>query len=195
MTDFFEEYEFPRSVPLEVEQVLRQATQLYSPAEVDAEVDRLAVRLTVALQHRNPVLINVAHGGTVLFGMLLRRLVFPLQTGFVHVSRYRDATSGGELDWHARSYPELKDRCVVLIDDILDEGRTLAAVNEAFAVEEPEEILNVVLVNRTGLERAIEADLKAFDIAPGFLIGCGMDFKGYGRNLPGLYVLSEEGSA
>ena len=101
---------------------------LYTAEEVTAAIDRLAVRLAVALADEEPLLLCVLNGGLPFTGALMQRLHFPLTLSYVHVGRYGDATSGGALTWHAKPQADLKDRHVLLVDDILDEGVTLAAL-------------------------------------------------------------------
>ena len=192
MIEALADYEFPQSVPFAVRRAMAGAEELMSAAEVERAVDQLAVRLTAELQQSDPVLLSVLHGGGVITGMLSRRLIFPLQLGYVHVSRYRDATSGGELEWHASATPDLTGRTVLLVDDILDEGATLAALYRWAQGEGAARVLTAVLVRRERRQQAIQTDFAAIATGPGFIIGSGMDFQGYGRNLPGLYVLQEE---
>lgn len=170
------------------------AREVYSAAEIDHAVDRMAVRITVAMQDMNPVLIAVMHGGLVCAGMLMRRLAFPLQQGYVHVGRYGDATRGGELSWRAQDCPPLEGRHVLLADDILDQGQTLAELLRWTREQGAASVRACVLVDKQIAETSArpEVDFVALEAPDEFLVGCGMDFKGYGRNLPGLYALQED---
>ncbi len=184
---------FDESVPLEVRRRLSQARLVYDYDTVARAVDQLAVRMTVAMQDANPVLICLLHGGLVFMGMLMQRLVFPLQQGYIHVGRYGDNTSGGELTWHARHHPELAGRRVVIVDDILDKGETLARVIEALQALQPASIETVVLVDKeledAAAAKPVQADFVGIRSEDAFLVGCGMDYQGYGRNLAGIYAI------
>lgn len=186
-------FEYPQSVPQEVRQRFSAMQQVFSPEEVQRAIDQLAVRLTVALQDRNPVFITVLHGGLVFAGQVLNRAIFPCRTGYVHVTRYGAGTQGGELTWHAQSHPDLQGETVVFLDDILDQGKTLTALNAWAEQHGAADVRNAVLVNRLHVPQSVQADFAALETGPGFLVGSGMDLAGYGRNLPGIYQLSDEG--
>lgn len=185
---------FSSTVPLSVQRAYSRAQLEVSATQVDAAVDQIAVRITVALQDQNPVLLTVLQGGLVFSGMLMRRLVFPLEQGYVHVGRYGQQTSGQALNWHGHQHPELAGRCVLIVDDILDEGITLNALL-AWAREEGAADVRVAVLVEKQVPRQTTIDATryvALECSDRFLIGCGMDFQGYGRNLPGIYAIDGE---
>ncbi len=186
------QYADVEGVPGDIRARLRSAETLYSAEEVEFAVDQLAVRLTVALQDRNPVLVPVLHGGLVFAGMLLRRLVFPLRQAYVHVGRYTD-TQGGELSRYHHGGPDLKGETVVVVDDILDEGVTLTHLVDWALDEGASEVVTVVLLTKNNPRRpgGLQADHSALFCPDRFVVGCGLDIDGYGRNLPGLFALGE----
>jgi hypoxanthine phosphoribosyltransferase len=179
------------SVPLEVSRGFARADELVAESEVLAAVDRLAVRLTVDLQDANPVVLAVLHGGLYFTGMLLQRLVFPLQQGYVHVARYGLETTGGELEWHGHAHPPLAGRHVVLVDDILDRGTTLKALETWALREGAAQVDNAVLVRKRVDRQETEAAYCAIECEDRYLFGCGMDYMEYGRNLPSVYALTQ----
>ncbi len=165
---------------------------------VDAEtvsraVDQTAVRISLALKDANPLLLCVMHGGLPYCGRLLDRLHFPLELGYVHVARYRDSTAGGALDWIASPVQNVTGRQVLIVDDVLDQGDTLAAVCEWAAAAGAARVWSTVL-NRKDVpgNRAVEVDFAALQCPDRYLIGCGMDYKGYWRNLPDIRALPED---
>ncbi len=177
------------TAPPRIERALETAECLYSAAEVVAAIDRLAVRLTVDLAEENPLLLCVLNGALPFTGALMQRLQFPLTLSYVHVGRYGDATAGGELSWHARPQAPLAGRHVVLVDDILDEGVTLAAL-KAWSLEQGAiAVSTVVLLEKGDGGRATFAALPCPDR---YVFGWGMDFEGYWRNLPAIYALNAE---
>ncbi len=168
----------------------RRAELLVSADEVRVAVDRVSVRLSLRLQEANPVLLAVMNGALPFAGMLLPRLNFPLEVGYLHVGRYRDATRGGELVWHARPTGDLDGRTVVLVDDVLDQGTTLAALLDWARAAGAAEVLSVVLVDKqVATARPVRADFVALQCPDRYLFGCGMDFQGYWRNLPDIHAL------
>lgn len=186
-----EDFDYPTSVPEEVRRAFAGLTERFSPPEVDRAITQMAVRMTVALQDKNPVFVTVLHGGSVLTGALQRLLVFPSQFGYVHVSRYGEETEGGEVVWKGFDVPDFKHRTVVFVDDILDQGVTLSALASWATEQGAENVQSAVLVRRENTEVAVQADYRGLETGPGFLVGSGMDFSGYGRNLPGIYVLDD----
>ena len=161
---------------------------LFSAAQVTAAIDRLAVRLTVSLAEENPLLICVLNGGLPFTGALMQRLQFPLTLSYVHVGRYGNATTGGTLDWRARPQESLEGRHVVLVDDILDEGVTLAALERWCREEGAAAVSTAVLLEKAPSGRA---DFAALACPDRYVFGWGMDFEGYWRNLPAIYALDE----
>ena len=185
-----EPHAFPESVPYSVRRALRDKIEVCSPEQVEFHVDQMAVRITVALQDRDPVFLVVQHGGVVLAGMLARRLGFPCQWGYVHASRYGDRLEPGELRWLGADTPNLQDKVVVFIDDIADRGKTLASLSSWAEEQGATTVQQAVLVHRVQ-HCEIEPDYVGLDVADGFLLGCGMDVHGYGRNLAGIYKLAD----
>ena len=115
----------------EIEQVFAEAELLYSADEVDAAINKMAREISQALKDKNPVVLCLMIGAVIPVGKLLPKLQFPLQLEYVHASRYRGETSGGDIDWIKRPALDLQGRVVLIIDDILDEGITLAAIIDA----------------------------------------------------------------
>ena len=180
--------------PPEVLEARRSAVELVSAAEVARAIDQVAVRMTVALADQNPLLLCVLEGGLPFTGRSLERLDFPLQAGHVNVGRYGDELEGQRLRWHAKPDLPLAGRHVVFVDDILDQGVTLAELSRWAAQQGAERTSVAVLVDKriAGAEaRPIQADFVALTCPDRFLIGCGMDFKGYWRNLPAIYALAD----
>ncbi len=174
--------------PERLERVRQSAERVYTAAEVTAAIDRLAVRLTVALAEENPLLLCVLNGGLPFTAALMQRMQIPLTLSYVHVGRYHGATRGGELTWHARPQADLEGRHVLLVDDILDEGLTLAAL-EAWCLEQgARAVTSTVLLEKGAGSREIFAALPCPDR---YVFGWGMDFEGYWRNLPEIYALDE----
>ena len=186
-----ENFDYPSSVPDKVRHAFAYLTERFTPDEVDRAITQMAVRMTVALQDKNPVFVTVLHGGSVLAGALQRSLVFPCQFGYVHVSRYGGETEGGEVVWKGFDVPDFEHRTVVFVDDILDRGVTLLALANWATKQGAQNVQSAVLVSRENTKVAVQADYCGLETGPGFLVGSGMDFSGYGRNLPGIYVLDD----
>jgi len=176
----------------EMEQVMAEAECIFTPAEVTAALQRMAGEITDRLSGSTPLVLCVMHGGLITTGRLLPLLGFPLESGYLHATRYGHETCGGHLDWKVRPTEELRGRSVLLVDDILDEGRTLGAIIDYCEKEGAKEVLTAVLVDKHH-ERKLHPEMRAgFTglVSPDrFLFGCGMDYKGYWRNAPGIYAV------
>jgi hypoxanthine phosphoribosyltransferase len=176
----------------EVRRAMAEADCLASTEVVDAAYDRLAVAITDRLKQANPLVYTVMNGGLIIAGQLIPRLNFPLETAYLHATRYGHALNGTYLDWRVRPTQDLAGRTVLVMDDILDEGHTLKAICQYFREEGVAEVLTAVLVHKLHERKAepgMRADFSGLDIEDRFLFGCGMDYKGYWRNAPGIYAL------
>jgi hypoxanthine phosphoribosyltransferase len=177
----------------EIRDVYARADLIYSKAEINAAYDNMAAAISERLRDSNPVVIAVMVGGMIPAGQLLPRLDFPLQMDYLHATRYRGATHGGELQWLVRPSSSLRDKVVLLIDDILDEGVTLAEICKACREEGAREVYIAVLLDkRAKRKNGLQADFVGYEIADRYVFGCGMDYKGYLRNVPGIYAIPDE---
>ena len=130
-------------------------------------------------------------GGAVVFaGNLLPRLAFPLEFDFLHVTRYDDSTRGGQLQWRVSPDAKLPGRCVLVLDDVLDEGITLAAIAVHLLEQGAAACYTAVLVDKDlGRPKPISADFVGLTLPNRYLFGFGMDVEGAWRNLPAIYAL------
>ena len=176
----------------QIRDVYANADVLYTKEQVDAAYDRLASAITAKLGDSNPLVICVMVGGMIPAGQLLPRLDFPLQIDYLHATRYRGKMQGGELHWIVRPALPMKDRVVLLIDDIFDEGITLTAIRQACEEAGAREIYTAVLLNKIHERKTdLKVDFAGLEIVDRYVFGCGMDYKGYLRNAPGIYAVKE----
>jgi len=169
------------------------ADRLYSMADIEAAMDRMGSDISDRLRHRNPLILVVMTGGMFPAGMLLSRLDFPLQVDYIHLTRYGDKTSGGEIEWVRQPPPAIAGRTVLIVDDLLDQGETLQAATDRCREKGAAEVLTAVLLvkaipHRPGLEATDFFGLNAPDR---YVFGAGMDYKKYWRNSPGIFAVKE----
>ena len=169
----------------------REAGELVVAAEeVQRAIDQVAVRLTVALESADPLVLCLLNGGLPFTAELLKRFSFPLELSYLHATRYGQRTSGSELDWLARPPVGIAGRHVLLVDDIFDAGQTLMQVVAWLRREGADEVTTAVLVDKeVSRSEAFSVDYAALRCPDRFLFGCGMDFRGYWRNLTAIYAL------
>ncbi len=180
-----------KSLAEEANAVLAAAELLYRPAEIDQALERMAAAIDRELAGRNPVVLCAMLGGLIPTGLLLPRLAFPLEVGYVHVTRYRGQTSGGTLCWLKRPDARIRGRAALIVDDVLDEGMTLHALVEACREAGAHSVHTAVLVVKAvrRVAGAPEADFVGLHADDRYLFGYGMDYKNYLRNAAGIYAL------
>jgi hypoxanthine phosphoribosyltransferase len=173
--------------------VLRQAEVLCSAQTVTAALERLAEAITARLRDCNPLLLAVMNGGMIPTVWLLGRLDFPLQIGYVHATRYRGTTQGGELHWLAPPRLPVEDRVVLVIDDIFDEGVTLKAIVEQLRQAGARTVYSAVLADKQHDRKVPDftVDFVGLTVVDRYVFGCGMDYHEYWRNLPAIYAIRE----
>ncbi len=174
----------------EARKAYREAECLFTRAEVEAAIQTMATGIEARLADSNPLVLCVMTGALIPAGHLLTHLDFPLELDYVHATRYGDRTRGGELEWMVHpSYP-LEGRTVLVVDDILDEGLTLAAILETCRESGAREVLSAVLVEKLhDRKNGLEADFVGLQVPDRYVFGYGMDYKGYLRNAPGIYAI------
>ncbi len=176
----------------DMNRVFEEADCLATEHQVEQAIDTMAQKITGQLADHTPLVLCTMNGGLILTGKLLPKLVFPLQCDFIHATRYRHETSGGALQWRVNPEIDMKGRHVLVVDDILDEGATLAAILQHCREAGAEAVYSAVLINKLHdrkFDKALEADFCGMDIEDRFLFGYGMDYKGYWRNAPGIYAV------
>lgn len=172
--------------------LLVSADLICAAPEVDAAVERVARELTAAVGESYPLLLSVMGGAVVFTGNLLPRLAFPLDFDYLHVTRYGDETSGGVLRWISEPRTPLVGRTVVVLDDILDEGITLAAIREHILSKGATRCLTAVFSEKmTGRAKPLRADFTGLELPDRYVFGYGMDVRGAWRNLPAIYALKD----
>lgn len=175
-----------------IKQVYAEADLLHSESEVEQAIDEMANAITADWADANPVVFSIMNGGLVIGGKLLTKLTFPLEAGYMHASRYRNTTSGHELEWKVKPFIDFKDRPVLIVDDILDEGHTLAAIIEFCKEQGASEVRIAVLVDKQHDRKAskdLKADYIGIEIEDRYIFGYGMDYHGYWRNAPGIFAV------
>ncbi len=176
-------------------QLLARARVIHDPAAVAHALDVQAVAIARQLADADPLVLAVMSGGMWPTVELGRRFGFPHQVDYLHATRYRGGRRGGELDWRVSPRLALEGRTVLVIDDILDEGHTLAAVQVACHRAGARSVATAVLALKRHDRRApgVAVDFHALEVPDEYVFGCGMDVDEYWRNLPAIYAVATEG--
>lgn len=180
------------TTPTDARAMLANADLLFSAEQVNAAITRVAAEVTTRLADKDPLVLCVMTGGVVFCGQLLPQLPFPLDFDYLHATRYSQDNAGGALSWRAAPWKSVKGRTVLVVDDILDAGATLAAVRERLVQMGAIEVLTAVLADKAhGRSKPITADFVGLTVPDRFVFGCGMDAHGVWRNLPAIYALQD----
>ena len=171
--------------------LLEQSSIIHPNTAVVTAITKMAAEITQLLKAESPVVICVMGGGVVFSGQLLTQLNFPLELDYVHASRYQNNTVGKALVWKALPKVDLHGRTVLLLDDILDEGITLKAIQEKCFELGATKVMTAVLVEKKlDHQKPINADFVGLEVPNEYVFGYGMDVYGWWRNLPAIYALS-----
>lgn len=173
------------------QEILPRTETLVSESEVAACYDRMAAAITTDLGDCDPVIMCVMLGALHATAELTRRLAFPFELDYLHATRYQGETSGGDLIWKVSPSLSLEGRHVLVVDDILDEGHTLASIERCLLMQQPASLRTAVLVQKQHDRRDpdIRADYVGVELEDRYLIGCGMDYRNYYRQLPYIAAL------
>ena len=168
------------------------AELLYSEAEVEAALDTMAATINQQLANTNPLVLCVLNGGIITAGKLLTRLTMPLTIDSINASRYQNQTSGGTIEWLLKPKQALQNRIVLIIDDVLDEGITLAAIKAYCYEQGASKVVSAVLIEKLlAHDKPSYADFIGLTVPNRYIFGYGMDYKGYLRNAPGIFACNE----
>jgi hypoxanthine phosphoribosyltransferase len=175
----------------ELERVLQTAVLLHDAAAVHLALDRMADAISAELADTHPVVLCVLTGGIIPTGHLLTRITFPLEIDYLHATRYRGSTEGEQVQWVCRPGTRLEGRTVLIVDDILDEGHTLADILTFCRNAGAAQVYSAVLAEKQHARRAdaITADFTGLHVEDRYVFGFGMDYKGHFRNLDGIYAV------
>ena len=172
--------------------ILQQAELLYPAEQVQASLRKVARQINAALADMHPLVLSVMGGAVVFTGQLLPLLEFPLDFDYVHVSRYGDAMHGGKMRWKVEPCENVRGRVVLALDDILDEGHTLAALRQRVLELGASKFYSAVFADKQhGRDKPIHADFVGVELPDRFVFGYGMDIEGAWRNLPTIYAIRE----
>ncbi|OQW87981.1 MAG: hypoxanthine-guanine phosphoribosyltransferase [Thiotrichaceae bacterium IS1] len=175
-----------------IQSVLAKADLLYTEVEITQAIEGMATAIYEQLHDQYPLCLTVMMGGLIFSGQLLPRLNFPVELDYIHATRYRGATQGGELHWLKYPTISLEGRTVLVIDDILDEGITLKAiVDYCYQQAGAKEVYTAVLVEKQLPQRPglAKVNFVSLTVPNRYVFGYGMDYQGQLRYAPGIYAV------
>ena len=178
--------------PEDARKLLADADTVHSAEAVQAALAAVASAIRERLADKNPLVLCVMTGAVVFCGQLLPQLDFPLDFDYLHATRYGPETQGGKISWRTAPWTPVRGRTVLVVDDILDEGVTLAAVTESLKRLGAAEVLVAVFADKqNGKIKPVAADFVGLTVPDRFVFGYGMDVEGFWRNLPAIHAMKE----
>jgi len=176
--------------PDEAWKTLESSELLCDETQVRAAIVRLAADITARLKDCNPLVLAVMGGSIFFAGNLLPLLRFPLEFDYVQASRYGKATSAGNIVWTVEPGENVRGRTVLVLDDILDGGDTLAAIRDRVKALGAAAFFSAVLTDKDiGHAKPAVPDFVGLKLPNRYVFGCGMDVSGAWRNLPAIYAV------
>lgn len=168
-----------------IERILIHESTIFS------RLDEMAGEITAEYQGKDLTVIAILNGSFIFMADLLRRVPLPLQVDCLSISSYHGSKSSGTVSFRQSNLPDVNGRHVLILDDILDSGLTLRAIEDRITGCEGVLGVKTCVLLRKDVERAaeVEADYVGFDIPNEFVVGYGLDFNEDYRNLPFVGVL------
>ena len=128
-----------------IRQIMREADCLYTEAQVEEAIAKVGAHISREMADTNPVVFCVMNGGLIFAGKLLTHLQFPLEASYLHATRYRNETSGGDLFWKAKPEVSFIDRDVLIIDDVITAGTAIREVMQIIASQDGAKAAGVLI--------------------------------------------------
>jgi hypoxanthine phosphoribosyltransferase len=169
---------------------LQQAELIHNEQAVNQAISTMAALLNQDYVKEPPIVLCVMGGAVFFTGQLLPKLQFPLEFDYVQATRYHTGTESKTLKWVVLPNENIKDRRILILDDILDEGVTLKAIIDQCKLLGAKEVKSAVLVEKKlSKNKEVHADYVGLTVPNRYVFGCGMDVYGWWRNLPAIYAL------
>lgn len=173
------------------QQILKNSTVLYTQEQLSNALDKMALDIDAEIGEEIPVFLTVMNGGMMFASELTKRLTRPIIMDYIHASRYGDAQYGSShITWYRQPKEStIKDKIVYILDDILDEGHTIAEIRRFIINSGAKECRVAVMINKEiGKDKPIYADHAGLTAPNQYLYGFGMDIFDINRNLQGIYI-------
>ena len=178
---------------IEVINVHNKSFEVYLPAsEIDTQIKRVATELLSDYGDRSPLFVGVLNGAFMFFSDLMKAFDAPCEVGFVKAASYQGMETTGKVKFHEAGALNIRGRDVIVIEDIVDTGNTLKALYEHFKDAQPRSLkVCTLLFKKEAYKQSLPIDYVCFETENKFLLGYGLDYDGYGRNLPEVYILKD----
>ena len=162
-------------------------------ADIKQRVKELAQQISRDMEGKNPLLLGVLNGSFIFAADLMREITIPCEVSFVKLASYQGVTSTGKVREVLGINEDLQGRHVIIVEDIVDTGRTMKQMIESLGTRNPASVrICTLFVKPEKLEVKLDIDYAAFSIPNDFIVGYGLDYDQQGRQLKEIYTLAEE---
>ncbi len=170
----------------------REFTVSIPEEKIKARVAEVAAQISHDLEGKRPLFLAVLNGSFVFAADLLRGIETPCEISFVRMASYEGTSSTGAVKQLIGLKEDIKDRTVVIVEDIIDSGLTMVHLLELLKEKQPADIkIAALLVKPGNLKVELDIPYCCFEIPNDFIVGYGLDYDGEGRNLPSIYTVTE----
>lgn len=170
----------------------KEFTLYLSQQQIEDKISEIAKELTTRLADKNPLFLCILNGSFMFASDIMKNVNIPAEISFIKLASYEGTSSTGKISELIGLNKDIKGRTVVIIEDIIDSGLTMQHLLETLKEKDPEKIIvTSLLVKPDNLKVDLDIDYCAFSIPDKFIIGYGLDYNGYGRNYPNIYVIKE----
>ena len=161
-------------------------------AEIKQRVKALAEQMSKDLEGKNPIFLGVLNGSFIFAADLMREMTIPCEISFVKLASYQGTTSTGKVKEVFGINENLSGRTVVIVEDIVESGRTMRQMIESLGTRNPESVrICTLFFKPEKLKEDLNLDYVAFRIPDDFIVGYGLDYDGLGRELKDVYTIVE----
>ncbi len=170
-----------------------QFEESISAERIAERIESLAMEMNRDLADKNPIYLGILNGAFMFASDLFKLINIPCQISFLKLASYEGTQSKGTVKQLIGINQELKDRTVVILEDIVDTGITLDTITRQLSGYQPKEILvATMLFKPDAVQKEVNLDYVGFEVPNEFLLGYGLDYNGYARNLPEIYTLVKD---
>ncbi|MDR1743791.1 MAG: hypoxanthine phosphoribosyltransferase [Dysgonamonadaceae bacterium] len=158
--------------------------------EIERSIEQVSQKINADLKDQNPIFVAILNGAFMFAAELMKRVSIPCEITFVRLASYRGTSSTENVKEVLGLNESIEGRTIVIVEDIVDTGNTMAALLKQFEAMNPKEIrIASLLFKPEALKKDIKLDYVALEIPSDFIVGYGLDYDGYGRNLNDIYKL------
>ncbi len=160
--------------------------------EIENKIKSLAKKIDKDLKDKNPLFLGILNGSFMFAGELFKNLQIPCGISFLKLASYEGTSSTGKIKRLIGLNEDIKNRTVVILEDIIDTGITIDNIIKQLKGYEPDEIRIATLLHKPdAYNNMYKIDYSCFDIPNDFIVGFGLDYNGHGRNLKHIYKISD----